>query len=293
MANFYDATLNQLLKKQSKQCGLASLPSVGLQCPSLEVQYYGSHSYYAIVSHATTGLTFSHDNTNGTTTVDPNIGQASGAQTELGVIDLGTPNATIDTMGELVDWINNHVNYGLSTGNTNWHAFMNGCIRSEVSGNTNSRIMAISSVASAKPTKINLYPTMGEAPCSLGFSVTNRKFTGANTWTDDIGYLNSIDYLSVDVLSTGGFVVNIYDVYDGNTPGLIQNEVSKTLLFTSSQADTTALAIAFTADWGHPITAEVGHRLLVTVVGAAAVTLPNTTFGTEHMRVLGSTVKVY
>ena len=292
MANYYDSALNALLRKCSIQVGLNALPSVGLFCPSLEVQYYGSHSYYAIVSHATTGLTFSHDNTDGVTTVDPNIGQTGGAQTELGIVDLGTPNATIDTMGELVDWINNHVNYGLSTVNTNWHAFMNGCLRSEVSGNTNSRIMAISSVSSAKPTMIKLYPTMGEAPYSLGFSITNRRFTGANAWTNDIGQLNSLDYLSVDVLSTGGFTVNIYDVYDGNDATRIQNEVSFVKLASFCQADTTALTLAFTQDWGSPITAEVGHRLLVTVVGAAAVTLPNTTFGTEHIHAIGSTVKV-
>ena len=289
MANLYDTLLNQYLNKQGKAIGLVAVPSTALLAPIMKVQYYGAHAYYTVAIAGGGDFLAQHDDTDGTTTNDASIGVSNAGAQQAGTIDLSTPDASMNTMGELVDWINDHVNIGTAVPNTNWHAMMDGALRAR---STDNMFDTLAEVTSVKPTTISLYPDMAVSPYTLGFSITNRKFTGSNTFTNDIGYLNSLDYLNVEVKSTGGFTVNIYDVYDGNTPGIIQNNVTETLLFSEKQADTTALELKFKY-WGQPITAEVGHRILVEVVGVGAQTFINTANAlTEKIYALGTSVKV-
>jgi hypothetical protein len=289
LANLYDTLLSQYLNKQGKAIALVAVPSTALLAPIMKVQYYGSHAYYTVAAAAGGDLLFQHDDTDGTTTSDTSIGMDNAGTQQAGTIDLSTPDASMNTMGELVDWINDHVNIGTAVPNTAWHAIMNGALRAR---STDNMIDTLAEVTSAKPTFVSLYPDMAVSPYTLGFSITNRRFTGLNTFTNDIGYLNSLDYLNVEVKATGGFTVNIYDVYDGATAGIIQNNVTETLLFSHKEADTTAVEFKFKA-WGQPIQAEVGHRILVEVVGAAAVTFINTANAlTEKIYALGTSVKV-
>ena len=79
--------------------------------PVLQLQYVGAKTYSSIAVAAGGDMTFYASDTSLTATVDPNVGWAAGAATTDGVIDLSTPNANVDTMGELVDLINAYADY--------------------------------------------------------------------------------------------------------------------------------------------------------------------------------------
>lgn len=272
MANYNDVVLNEYIKKYSVALGLVAVNLA----PVFTCQYKGA-SLYASVAVASGGdMAFKADDTDGITTADANVNTT-------GAIDLSTPAAGVDTTGEVVDLIN------ASTGGY-WLCMLNGGLRADATDNA---LFTLAAAAGAElAAGVGIMADEGVAPYRCGFSITNRKFTAVGAWSNDIGYLNKLDAFSVKVTSTGGFTVNIYDIYDGATPTTLQNELSKTLLWTENQASNTALTTNFKATYGEPLQAAIGHRLYLEVVGVAAMSIPNSTFGTSYVKILGSTQKV-
>jgi hypothetical protein len=142
--------------------------------PAIQIQYCGPKTFASVAVAAGGDMTFKADDTDGLTTVDPNIGCASGAQTALGIIDLSTPNAIIDTMGELVNWINQY-------GAGNWRAFLIGMLPSQKTDNTLVTLTESNGLAVTGDNGLTLYfdpaTTFANGFTGIGYSITNEKFT--------------------------------------------------------------------------------------------------------------------
>lgn len=275
MANYYDAVLNQIVSRKLIPVGVTAVN----QMPLATFQYKGSKLYASIAAAAGGDLTFKADDTNGTTTVDPNIGWTTAVQTN-GVIDLSTPDTTMDTIGELEAWIN---------ASADWRMMINGALRAD---STDNRFFTLSAAQAKVSSGLTLYQDEGITPFKLGFSITNRRFNGINSWTTDQGYQNALHYLSLHLTSTGGVTVNLYEIDDNPSSVTLQNNVTETLLFSEVVASATALTEKFVLDWGGPIIASVGKRLFVEIVGAAAVSMPSPTSAASFVKALGSSTKV-
>lgn len=275
MANYQDAILNQIVKRKMIPVGITLVNKM----PLATFQYKGAYNYASIAAAAGGDLTFKADNTNGTTTADPNIGWTTAVQTD-GVIDLSTPDATMDTIGELEAWIN---------ASTDWRMMINGALRADSSDN---RFFTLSAAQAKVDAGLKLYQDEGITPFKLGFSITNRRFNGINSWETDQGYQNGLHYLSLHLTSTGGVTVNLYEIDDNPSSLTLQNNTSETLLATQAVASATALTEKYVLDWGGPILAGVGKRLFVEIVGAAAVSMPSPTSAASFVKALGSSTKV-
>lgn len=241
------------------------------QMPGFTVQYKGS-KLYASVAVSSSDLLFKADDTDGTTTADT-------AVSTDGTIDLSTPAAAENTFGEIVDIMNAG----------NWLCMVNAGLRADA---VDDRYAELSAAQAKVAAGLKIYQDEGVTPFKLGFSVTNRKFTSVGVWDSDIGYLNALHYLSLHATATGGLTVSIYEIDDGSSATVLQNNVTETLLAQYKVATATALTLKFTLDQGGPLVASLGKRLYVDIAGAAAVSLPTPTSVASFVQALCSTTRV-
>lgn len=171
--NLSDVQLNYLVNRTIKPFGVVAVN----KCPLFTVQYGGGLAYYSLAVTVTTGsMAFKADSTNGTTTATAHTDGASTAGTLL------PSETTVDTLGELIDVINTPAD---------WYGMLNTGLRADVT--TGGRPFTLSAVASAKPVAgIKVYANEGVTPFKLGYSITNRRFTGYGVWETDEGYINEL-----------------------------------------------------------------------------------------------------
>lgn len=264
--NLSDAQLYALTKRVYP----VAVNAVNLM-PGFTVQYKGS-KLYASVAVASSDLLFKADDTNGTTTADTNVSTD-------GTIDLSTPAAAENTLGEIVDIMNAG----------DWLCMVNAGLRADA---VDDRYVELSAAQAKVAAGLKIYQDEGVTPFKLGFSITNRKFTSVGVWDTDIDYINALHYLDLHLTATGGATIKIYEISDGTSRTQLQNNVTETLLATYSVATATAYAQKFSLDMGGPITASLGKRLYVDIAGAAAVSMPSPSSVVSYVRAVGSTTRV-
>lgn len=231
--------------------------------PALQVQYIGSAAYAGFAVAAGGDITLFADDTDGETTVDPLAGHASGAATTDGVIDLSTPNAAVDTYGELCDVINTF---------TNWRCFMIGVHADWLTDNTLDTLAVGSSHTCRSANGLTIYldeeAAIDATFAAAGFSISNQKFTSrpSGGWsTVNVGWEkdwegvieNTLNYASLNVAMTGGPTFKIYACNDRDN--------TETLMY-----DTGVITTATARELGASLTpatpfikAPLGMRLLI------------------------------
>lgn len=203
--------------------------------PAIQIQYCGPYKYASVAVASGGDMTFKADDTDGITTVDPVIGWASGAATALGIIDLSTPHASINTFAELVNHINNN-----SGGN--WRAFLIGALPTATTDNTLATL-AEASGSAIGDNGITLYADPAVTPYDMGISITNEKFTSRPKggwathhvgWTRNklpgsnpaLAVVNSLCYMEHTTTQVNAGYITLYAVDE------IDNSVS--LLYTNA-----------------------------------------------------------
>jgi hypothetical protein len=243
--------------------------------PAIQIQYCGPKLYASVAVAAGGDITFKADDTDGITTVDPNIGyDNAGASTALGIIDLSTPHATMNTFSELVDHIN-------SKGAGNWRAFLIGALPTTTTDNT-LVTLAEASGSAVGDNGITLYFDPAVSPYDYGFAITNEKFVGRprGGWTTrEVGWnrnkkpgsnpalecVNSLCYLEATLTNAGANLPTVYAVDE------IDNSVSLLMTFATLVTNTFTAVCGTTPTAASPyIVAPPGKRLLVLFAGAAA-----------------------
>lgn len=235
---------------------------------AMQIQYVGDKDFATVEVEAAGDMLFKADDTNGTTTVDPDIGiDNSGDPTALGVVDLSTPHASMNTFGELERHINSMAN---------WRCFLIGVLRDQ---NTDNKLDTRAAVSIRTDNGVTLFvdeETSGNL--DQGFAITNQKFTyrpSGGYSTKDRGFVkdllcyNSIEYMKLYITAIGDSNIEVYSIDDNNP-----NSVSAAGILLWENALVTATVTKF----GDSIPVEKfleshrGHRLLVFFVCAAANT---------------------
>lgn len=200
--------------------------------PLIQIQYCGAYKYASVAVDSSGNMTFKADDTDGITTVDPTIGYTT-TNTALGIIDLSTPAAAVDTWHELVDHING------VWGGGNWRAFLIGALPT---ASTNGALAELAESANnaGGDNGITLYAAPAAAAAlDLGCSITNEKFTsrpygGWKTkhvgWTHNkkagsnpaLEVVNSLCYMQHTTTQTNAGYVKLYAVDEiDNSVGLL------------------------------------------------------------------------
>ena len=256
MANYYDNQLNELLAESR-----FFYNETTQTMPALIVQYIGSEASGTVTVAAGGDMTFKHGALS-SEAVDGGIGAS-------GVLDLSTPAAGLDTMGELVDTIN---------ASANWRAILVGARRADSTDNTLaalSEAQAKVSTLSGRYRSAGLYVYMDEQVAfKCGFSITNKRYTGVYTASaqkalgdvKDAGYQNELAALSLK--STYGSGTSAYTVY------LINDETNEeiTLFSAAGGATTVAGSLNLVSTYGSAYKAPIGYRIFVQLVNSAAMT---------------------
>ena len=252
MSSIQSLTSGELLKLQ-KVVNITAVTTVG----ALVIQSCGPLAYYKVTVAAGGDVTLGGDNVDGTTT--------------LYTIDLSTPAAGFDTFGELEAYINN------STAG-HFRCYLVG-VRPETITDNNLITLAAThlktgATAAVYANGLTLYGDPAVTPFAIGFSVTNQKFIsqpigGFSTqqagWIKDTRCINTLRYLSFLATATGGGTINLYTCDDVNHVSTLMYSgafVSATVLIPNANP-----SIDF---WQ----ANLGHRLLMYGLGAAAVSVP-------------------
>lgn len=231
-------------------------------CPAITIQYCGPKTFAAVDVAAGGDMTFTADNTNGTTTVDPSVGCAGGVQTALGIIDLSTPNAIINTFGELEAWVNSY-------GGGNWR-----CISHVPASLSTDNTIVTHAAAAGEVTLaggLTLYLDPAATGYYAGFCITNEKFTSRPTggwatftagWVKNDNCVNSLCYLDFILTSVGDGTFTVYSVKD-----LVSSQLY-TEAFATATTETHGAAPTPDTPW---ISANEGERLVVLFDGVAAI----------------------
>ena len=235
-------------------------------CPALQIQYVGPKLYAAVAVAAGGDMTFTADDTDGLTTVDPNIGYAAGASTLLGVIDLSTPHASIDTFGELAAHIN-------AKGGGNWR-----CILWCSPNISTDNILAAHTAANAEVNTVGGLTLLLDPAVTgyfAGFCISNEKFVSRPTggfstfesgWIKNTNCVNSLCYLDFTLTSVGDGTFTVYSVKDYVASQLY------TEAFVTATNETHGATPSPETAW---ISANEGASLIVLFDGAAAITAGN------------------
>lgn len=177
--------------------------------PLLQIQYIGKALFSTVVIDAATGdFTIAADDIDGETT---------------NILTIDTDAAAYDTMGEVVDRINQ--------GHADLRAFLIGTSRDIASDNKFDTLAA----ASIRTTNgLTLFADEAAAPLDQGFAITNNKFTyrpsgGWNTkisgWVTDENVVNMLNYITLNIgVNTGSGNLEIYscdDINKVNAPTLL------------------------------------------------------------------------
>lgn len=269
MPNYQDANLNSLIQIHRPK-GITAVNKLD----AIVGQYQGPTAGGWLTVAAGGDLTFEKTDTS---TADTDVNTT-------GVIDLSTPAAGFDTMIELVNFVNL----------TSYWRFL--LLGAKGGLSTDNTLAAVTDQAAKVAKGVGLPIDEGITPFTSGFSITNRGFNGVGTVKTDQGMLNSLDYLAIHLTSVGGITINIYEVEDGDDSAPYATNVVETLLATFAVASATAFEKQFATVWGggvgRGITAGIGKRLFVELVGAAAVSMPTPTGAASYIWARGTTMKV-
>lgn len=224
--------------------------------PAMQLQYVGSALFAEITVEADGDMLFYADDVDGSTTVDPDIGvNSSGDATTDGLIDLGTPHATLNTFRELEGHIN---------AQANWRCFLIG-VKPEDS--TDDKLDTLSATSCRSDNGLTLFVDEAKSGnLDVGFAVSNQKFSsrpsgGWSTheagWETDVLCENMLNFLHVNISNAGAGNIEIYTIDD------IGKATTSTLIWDNAYAADTAEEHGATEPAAVFIKAPVGHRLLV------------------------------
>lgn len=256
MPNYYDVQLQEFLAESRFMYNETTQTLT-----AIILQYIGPEDSGTVAVAAGGDMTFKHGDV-GSEAVDSGIGSS-------GVLDLSTPAAGLDTMGELVDTIN---------ASANWRAILVGARRSDSTDNTLAALsesQAKVSTLSGRYRSAGLYIYMDEqVSLKCGFSITNKRYTGIYTASSqkalgdaqDAGYQNELAALSLK--STYGSGTSAYSVY------LINDATNEEILLFSAAggATTVAASLNLVSTYGSAYKAPIGYRIFVQLVNSAAMT---------------------
>ena len=239
--------------------------SVVTSWPAMQIQYVGDKLFAGIDVGAGGDMTFYADDTDGETTVDPNIGiNSSGAATTDGIIDLSTPHADVDTFGEL----KNHIN-----GMADWRCFLIGVLPDGLTDDKFDTLAEASSHTIRSANGLTLYADEAASVKDQGFSISNQKFvsrpangriSNRSGWVTDKLCVNTLSFLHVNLTVSGASNIELYPVDDINDTSQLMWE-NVTVSATVEGHGTTDPVSPF-------IIAPIGRRLLIFFDNAAAVT---------------------
>lgn len=255
MSNVAQVVLGKSLEKVKA----FALTNVALW-PAFQLQYIGPFAFGGYAVAAGGDMTLYADNTDGLTTVHATIGiDGAGARTTTGIIDLSTPHASVDTMGELIDHFN---------GNPDWRAFPIGQLPSD---GTDDKLVLQTSVGTAGDANgVTIMSDRLTTPLDQGFAISNNKFlyrpkqSGAGRysgWTTDELCTNGLTFLHVDLTAVGDSNIEIYSCDD--------DAKTATLLWDNATTTATAEEHGGTDPADIFIQAIEGQRLLVYFDNAA------------------------
>ncbi len=233
--------------------------------PGIQIQYVGPKLFAGISVVAAGNMAFYADDTDGETTVDPDIGYTTVATT-AGLIDLSSPAAAVDTFGELYDHINSMAN---------WRCFLVGVAPNGDTDNKFDTLAIASSHTVRSANGLTLYvdeagggagTDSAETLLNFGFAVTNNKFqsrpsggrkTNRVGWTTDELCENILNYLSVNITNVGSGNIEVYACDDlASTKTNVKIWENAYTTATAEEHGATPVAEAF-------IKAPVGQRLLI------------------------------
>lgn len=230
--------------------------------PAMQIQYIGTKAYGGVEVESAGNMVLTADNTDGITTVHPTAGiDGAGAKVTTGVIDLSTPHASIDTFGELNDYINALPDF---------RSFLIGVLPSQA---TDNKLATLSAVATGDNGQ-TLFADAAVTALDQGFAITNDKFLyrpkqsgvarDSGRTTNEL-CTNGLQFLHVQLTAVGDSNIEIYAVDDD-----LKTEV---LLWDNAAATTVAEEHGATAPETAFIQAPEGKRLLVYFDNAAANTV--------------------
>lgn len=259
-----------LLTKRTKVFAVGAVTAF----PGVQIQYVGPKLFAGIDVAAAGNMTFYADDTDGETTVDPDIGFSTVPTTD-GIIDLSAPAAAVATFGQLCDHINSMAN---------WRCFLIGVSRDGDTDNKLDTLAEADSHTVRSSSGLTLFVDQegggagtgsAETLRNLGFAITNNKFTsrpkgGFSTnrvgWTTDELCDNVLTFLHVNITNSGDGNIEIYACDDLNfvqAPKLVWDNIYVTA--TAEEHGGTNPLAPFVA-------APTGQRLLIyfDVTSAAA-----------------------
>lgn len=179
--------------------------------PAMQIQYVGPFLFATVQVAAGGDMKFFADDVNGTTTVDPDIGWTS-EKTALGIIDLSTPDASMNTFGELERHINSMAN---------WRCYLIGVPRDL---GTDDKLDTLSAASCRTDNGITLFVDEAKSGnLDVGFAITNQKFSFRPSlgWqtrhkgviTDELCF-NTLEMLKVNLTNLGSGNIEIYSIDD-------------------------------------------------------------------------------
>ena len=227
--------------------------------PAMQIQYIGTSAFGGVAIASGGDMTLTADDVDGITTVHSTAGiDGAGAKVTTGVIDLSTPHASVDTFGELNDYINALPDF---------RSFLIGVLPSQL---TNNKLAALSACATGYngPT---LFADAAVVALDQGFAFTNDKFLyrpkqsgvarDSGRTTNEL-CTNGLQFLHVNLTAVGDSNIEIYAIDDD-----LKTEV---LLWDNATATAVAEEHGATAPETGFIQAPEGKKLLVYFDNAAA-----------------------
>ena len=235
--------------------------------PLLQIQYIGSALFSTVAIDAGTGdFTIAADDIDGETT---------------NILTIDTDNAAFNTMGEVVDRINQ--------GHADLRAFLIGVPR-DLASDDKFDTLAATSIRTING--LTLFADEAAVPLDQGLAITNNKFVyrpsgGWNTktsgWTTDENVVNMINYMTINITAVGDSNIEVYacdDINKVDAGTLLWDNVTVTATEETHGAISSTTLVEQISD---PfIVGLQGQRLLIFFDNAAAASAAN-------IRIIGTT----
>jgi hypothetical protein len=228
-----------------------------VQTPLMWIRYLGDTASGATLAIAAGGdMAFTTDGTTADTTVNT-----------TGSIDLSTPAAAVDTIGEVLDMIN---------ASANWSVVLLAGLRSMSSDNVFTTVTEVDlSTAAYKTTGAYLYSDAAVTPYTSGVAITGFDpaiyVKGDNP---DEGCISYVDYISAYINASGSTgIVRVYS----------SSQSADTVLFSAVITDATTFTYGSVTAMFPFISSKMGERLMVLAINDQDPS-------TDVLQVLGHTI---